>query len=264
MRSTMAFISLLIAPAMIGSAASAQQRSPIDDVADLFQSQEIKGSIVVARADGSVVYEYNRDRAKTRFCPASTFKVLNTLIALDTGVVESGESTFAWNGTERAVAAWNRDQTLASAFKVSCVWCYQEIARSVGRSRYRSAFSRVDYGNGQMGDQVDQFWLDGSLQISSYEQIAVLAKIVDYSLPFDKQHIDTLKSIMLDDQTADYALYGKTGWTGPDLHVGWYIGFVEKGGETWLFALNMRMDEAAQAHLRKKLAVGALEILEVL
>ena len=127
---------------------------------------------------------HNEKRAKQQLSPASTFKILNTLIALDVGVVTSKDSVFQWDGTKRGLDAWNKDQTLQSAFKVSCVWCYQEIARNVGESRYRSALMDANYGNQRIGDQVDQFWLNGELQVSALEQINFLSRLVSDSGPF--------------------------------------------------------------------------------
>ncbi len=140
----------------------------------------------------------------------------------------------------------------------------QEIARSVGLNRYAAALAEINYGNEQVGSKVDEFWLNGALQISALEQIEFLQKLVDYSTPYRREHVDIVKTIMLDEQRAEFAIYAKSGWTGPELHVGWYVGYVEKGNDIWLFAMNMRMDSAAQASLRKELTVQSLRALGVL
>ena len=242
----------------------AQVDPGIDDISSVFETADVLGTIVVASVDGGLVYVHNDNRSTTRFSPASTFKIPNTLIALDAAIVTSADSTFSWDGTERGVPAWNKDQTLRSALQVSCVWCYQEIARKVGNDRYASALAGMDYGNQHLGEQVDQFWLNGDLQISAVEQIAFLRKLHDYALPYQHKHVDILKAIMLVEQTNDYTLYAKTGWTGAALHVGWYVGYVEKGDETWLFAMNMRMDRAEQAALRKDLTIQSLRALGII
>lgn len=235
-----------------------------NSIAALFEAENIDGTIVIATSDGAKVHVHNDARSKTRFSPASTFKILNSLIALDTGVVDSKDSAFKWDGIERGLPAWNRDQTLQSAFRVSCVWCYQEIAREVGESRYSSALAEVAYGNQQVGDEVDQFWLNGVLQVSALEQIDFLKKLVTNATPYQVQHVDIVKAIMLDEESTDYAVHAKSGWTGAELHVGWYVGYVEKGSDVWLFAMNMRMDSADQAALRKELTLQSLQALGIL
>jgi len=246
---------------VIGNAVNSQG---IDAVADLFAAENIVGTLIVATADGTPVHVFNEGRSREQFSPASTFKIPNTLIALDAAVVTSKESPFTWDGNDKRRPAWNRNQTLESAFRVSCVWCYQEIAREVGSDRYATDLKSLKYGNQQIGDRVDMFWLNGDLQISASEQIKFLSAMVNYELPYKREHVDLLKSIMLVERTADYSVYAKAGWTGSELHTGWYVGYVEKGDDVWLFAMNMRMDRAEQSGLRKELTLKSLNALGVL
>ncbi len=230
----------------------------------IFAEQEIKATMLVAAHDGKLAYVHNAARSKKAYSPASTFKVINTLIALDAGAVESEQSEFKWDGVERSVDAWNQDQTLGTAFRVSCVWCYQQMARQIGPVTYRDKLSESRYGNQKIGNQVDLFWLDDSLKISAREQIDFLQKLTSYSLSFSDKHVDILKSIMQAEATHTYTVYGKTGWTGPELAVGWYVGFVEREETTWLFAMNMHLEDGKKAHLRKELTFKALEALRLL
>ena len=59
-------------------------------------------------------------------------------------------------------------------------------------------------------------------------------------------------------------MHAKSGWTGAALAVGWYVGFVRTNDDTWLFAMNMRLEEAENASLRQELTREALEALEIL
>lgn len=233
-------------------------------MARLFDEAGTTGTLVVASADGEVIAIHDPDRAATRFSPASTFKIPNTLIALSAGVVVDEASTFEWDGVERDVATWNQDQTLATAFSRSCVWCYQVIARSVGRDTYLQELAAFDYGNRVVGGAVDRFWLDGSLAISATEQIAFLASLLGGELDVPEQHLEVLLNIMAVDETDDYALYAKSGWTGAALHTGWYVGFVDTADGRSLFALNIDMQRAEQAPLRKNLALDALRALDII
>lgn len=249
---------------VLGGVVSQVKQAQAEPIASAFEAHGIEGTLVVASLDGETVHVHNQTRASVQFSPASTFKIPNTLIALDGAVVTSKGSPFVWDGTERGVAAWNQDQTLESAFKVSCVWCYQEIARKVGAESYIRALKELEYGNQDIGEQVDAFWLNGDLKISAVEQIGFLRNMYRYRVSYSREQVDLVKEIMRDDQTDDYTLYGKTGWTGSELAVGWYVGFAESGNDTWLFAMNMRMENAAQAPLRKELTVKALRALNIL
>lgn len=235
-----------------------------DLLRDIFLSEGIVATFVAASVDGETAYVHNAERSTVRFSPASTFKIPNTLIALEAHIVESKSSTFTWDGTDKGIDRWNKDQTLETAFKVSCVWCYQEIARKVGTEHYERVLARLDYGNHSIGEQVDTFWLDGSLEVSAVEQIAFLRKLYDYDLPFRREHVDVLRQIMVTRHSEQYTLYAKTGWAGTEPQVAWYVGFVEAGTGTWIFAMNMRVDRPEQAALREELSLRALRALGII
>lgn len=238
-----------------------------DDLAaveKVFQSENIEGTFIVSSADGEMHRVFNRERSIIRFSPASTFKVLNTLIALKFELVNSAESAFQWDGTDRDVVRWNKNHSLSSAFKVSCVWCYQEIAREVGVSRYTSELAAASYGNQTVIQPVDLFWLNGVLKISASEQIDFLKRLINNTLPYQQSHIRTLKQIMLVEETSAYSLYAKSGWTGSGLATGWYVGYIETGSDTFVFAMNMIMRDVKQASLRKKLVIESLQALKLI
>ena len=256
-----AIIALVCSAGACGQTGPAPEPSQPEVIAAIFDSEGVEGTLVIESIDGGRRWVHNPGRAAARFSPASTFKIPNTLIGLHHGIVTSSDSVFRWDGKDRGVPAWNRDQTLESAFRLSCVWCYQQIARQVGSAAYIAELKRLAYGNAVIGDAVDEFWLDGSLSISAVEQIEFLRRVQSGDLPYSEAHLDMLHRIMIDDQSDDYTLRAKSGWTGRDLAVGWYVGYLESDRGTWLFALNMRMQHAEEAPLRKQLVVRTLDAL---
>ena len=260
----MRFLLVLAACLLTVNAGSQEADQDIDAVADIFLSEGIIATLIVASLDGHTVHTYNDGRSLERFSPASTFKIPNTLIALNVALVTSKNSQFVWDGTDRGLDRWNKDQTLESAFQVSCVWCYQEIARKVGADQYAEALAMLEYGNQSVGNEIDAFWLNGELRISAFEQVEFLRKIYNYEVPFSREHVDLLKEIMLTEQTSSYAIYAKTGWAATTPQVGWYVGFVLKSDETWLFAMNMQVDRREQVALRKELTIRSLRALGII
>ncbi len=226
----------------------------------LFANYNVKGTMLIESLDGKERYVYNEARAKMPLIPASTFKIPNTLIALQEGVVDA-QSIIVWDGMERSIKAWNQDQTLSLAFKSSCVWCYQKFARGIGLETYDAYLHKLNYGNAKTGDNVERFWLDGALRISAYEQIAFLKKLYQDELPFAQTHLDTLKAIMVDEQTATYTLRAKTGWAVPKEaeHHGWYVGYVEGSKGVYFFATNLLTPSSEVLPLRKSLTLEALK-----
>ena len=254
----------LTALILICSIAIFAQNSLADEITDQFDSNGVIGTLVIASGNGTPIYVHGNTRADTRYSPASTFKILNTLIAMESGVVNGKDTAFKWDHVDRGSDAWNRDHTLQTAFKASCVWVFQEIARRVGAERYISKLQALGYGNSRVGDKIDQFWLNDELKISAMEQIEFLSNLTNQALPFNAAHFAELRSIMLVEETPSYSLYAKSGWTGAALKIGWYVGYVESNDEVILFAMNMDMDKIDQAPLRKQLVLAALRDLELI
>lgn len=234
-------------------------------IEQLFRNVGIDGTIVIESVSTGQRFVHNDPRSKQPYAAASTFKILNTLIALEEGAISGADPIFHWVGTRYEIADWNQDQTLASAFKVSCVWCYQQLARRVGALKYPTYIQQSKYGQLRQPFNETEFWLDGSLTISAEQQVAFLRQIVKRKLQFKVSSYDTLRKIMLADETAQYRLYAKTGWATRNApSVGWYVGFVETPDDTWLFALNLATRDAKDLPLRIQITKDALKIKGVL
>ncbi|MGV2827111.1 class D beta-lactamase [Myxosarcina sp. GI1(2024)] len=215
-----------------------------------FSDRNAVGTIYIVdeRAEGAK-FIYNGDRAARRFTPASTFKIAHALFALDAGIIEDEFQVFPWDGIKRSVglerydAVWNSSQTLSSSMRYSVVWLYQQFARELGSEKEIDYMSRVDYGNASVGEDITQFWLDGSLEISALEQIAFLQKLYRNQLPFAVEHQRLVKDIMITEAGSDYKIRSKTGWGPPENKegVGWYVGWVERDDGAIFFALNIDM-----------------------
>ena len=198
---------------------------------------------------------YNPERCEKRFLPASSFKIPNSLIALEEKVIPDENYVIKWDSVDRGWDKWNMDHDLRSAFKYSAVWFYQELARKVGREKYQYYLDTLDYGNKTIGDRVDYFWLDWSLQISANEQIEFIKKLVKNELPFSQKTIDKTKDIMIAEQTDDYVLRAKTGLgdTKDGIYTGWYVGYVEANNNIYVFAMNL--DEADYDKIKSQVRI---------
>lgn len=215
--------------------------------------------VISSLRDGKT-FIHNNFRANQRFSAASTFKILNTLIALEEKAISGKDDVLKWNGHVDDVPDWNRDQTLEDAFKVSCVWCFQELARRVGAEKYRKYVRESAYGALREPFEETTFWLDGSLQVSAMEQVNFLEKVYRRALPFSLSSYETLQHIMLVEQTPTFTMWAKTGWaTRENPSTGWYVGYVETSGEVWFFATNIDVHDEKDLPLRQKLTRAALQ-----
>ncbi len=231
----------------------------INFLTEYFVKNQIKGTMVIMALDSSAQFVYNPERANEAFLPASTFKIPNTLISLQEKVITDENEVIKWDGHSWEVKDWNHDQSLQSAFKVSCVWFYQELAKRVGNETYLTYLKKMHYGNELTGPEVSLFWLAGDIRISAWQQIAFLKTVYNQTGPFDQRNYQILKRIMLTDSTADYKIYTKTGWAARvEQEIGWYVGYVETKGKVWIFACNLDINDPAQAVYRKQIAYQGL------
>jgi len=218
-------------------------------------AQEIDKSLLPGYDAALVIYNrqtgetINIDPARSsqRLAPCSTFKIYNTLIGLELGLIKGAdEPWYQWDGVKRDIDGWNQDLTLREAFRVSAVPAYQILARQIGETRMKEYIEKIGYGSEDISAGTDIFWLPRpetiSIKISADEQVALLNKLLDGKLPFSEKNISMLRDIMLVEKTEKGALYGKTGsGLGPDgkWDLGWFVGFLESKGTTYVFACNI-------------------------
>lgn len=238
--------------ALVGrGTASASETITLDDAADFFAREGIAGTFAAADPGADRLVILNVARATTPLVPASTFKIPNSLIALEVGAVKDADEIFRYDGKPRAVPAWQRDMTLREAVVASNVPVFQEIARRVGLENYRTWLARLDYGNREAGDNVERFWLEGPLATSAVEQARFLARLAERRLPMSERSQMLVRSIIRIEDKGGRALFAKTGWSGK---IGWWVGWVEQGTRKTAFALNMDMTRIEDAP--KRMAIG--------
>lgn len=232
-----------------------------------FKKLGLEGSILIYDSKNNRTYEHNPQRNAKEFTPASTFKIFNAMVALETGVIPDDVAVLTWDGIHRKIAAWNHDTNLRQAFKDSTVWFYQVLARKAGHERMQQWIDQVGYGNRQIGttEDIDRFWLQGPLKITSKATVEFLQRLHRGDLPFSKRTMDLVKDIMVREQTPDYTLRGKTGWldsTKPN--IGWFVGYLEQNNNVYFFATNIDMRKPEDAPARIEIARLSLKDLGLL
>lgn len=207
------------------------------DFKHYFDSSGVTGSIVVYDLNLDKYFYYDSARCNKQFTPASTFKIPNSIIGLETGVIADENFVIKWDGVKRQREEWNHDLDLKTAIKLSAVPYYQELARRVGEDKMKAMVTKLNYGNMDISGGVDQFWLNGHLKISQFQQVAFLVKLYKGELPVSKRSMDITKNIILNEDTLGYKLRAKTGTNDLDNRtLGWWVGWVEKEGNAYFFA----------------------------
>ncbi len=203
-----------------------------------FDSANVEGCFTLLDNSNGQVTVYNMELDTTRFTPASTFKIITSLVGLQTGAITNDTMMLKWDGVVRTPDTWNKDLGMREAFKVSSVPYYQEIARRIGRDTLQKWLDSLGYGNRKIGGtRADTFWLDNSLKISPDEQLGLVKKLYFDQLPFRKSVHESVKLAMMQEENTLYKLSYKTGWGIDELehNIGWLVGWVEENNHVYFF-----------------------------
>ncbi|UPK32471.1 class D beta-lactamase [Bradyrhizobium sp. 186] len=244
-------LGLLAAAAILPSRAFANVAPPRNEIRDSlakrFTDLGTAGTFVGYKVEDYLIVASDRERSGEGKLPASTFKIPNSLIALETGVVaDPDKDVFPWDGVNRSIEAWNKDHTLRSAIAVSAVPVYQEIARRIGEVRMQIYVDLFDYGNRDIGGGIDQFWLTGNLRIDPVEQIDFVDRLRRRALPISQRSQDFVCDILPVTKVGDSIIRAKSGLLRAERgapSLGWMVGWAEKGSAHTVFALNMDCGE---------------------
>jgi beta-lactamase class D len=233
----------------------------------------IEGTFVLLDAQTGHTVRYDVERARTRFLPASTFKIPNALIALETGIASGPDFLLSRDSTVAPregwwPAAWSQDHTLRTALPSSLVWYFQELARRIGPERLQAYLERFRYGNQDISGGTDRFWLTGGLRISPDEQVEFLRRFYYGELGVSARSTELVKEFLVLEETAQYRLSGKTGWARLEdpgaPGIGWLVGYVEREEEVYFFATNIGIRSNDDARARLGITKAILDELRLL
>lgn len=208
---------------------------------------------------------YNPEAGTRRVSPDSTYKIYSALAALEIGTITPEASLLSWDGTSYPFEAWNQDQTLDTAMKRSVNWYFTSLDEKTGLPRLRQYLDAIGYGNRDLSGGIGRYWIQSTLKISPVEQVKLLARFYQDELPFRQENIKAVKESLLLSSSNGASLYGKTGTgtvDGENVN-GWFIGFVENGEETYVFATNIQGGAQANGSMAGKITLDILNDEEI-
>ncbi|MCE1189855.1 MAG: class D beta-lactamase [Ignavibacteria bacterium] len=208
------------------------------EFASLYKKHHVSGCFILLDYKNNTWITVNGNKTNIKLTPASTFKLFNSLVILESGALKDENEIIPWDKIKRSRDEWNSDQTLKTAFKYSSVWVYQLLARKVGYNTMKSFITKAHYGNEKVSGGIDQFWLNDSLKISPRQQVYFLKSLYENTLPFSTHSMDIVKLISIHKQDSTTIYHGKTGWgySNNSRSTGWWIGYIETKNNVYFFA----------------------------
>lgn len=241
----------------------------VSELQSIFDSLNVVGSVLIYDFQKDLYYSNDFEWAKKGKLPASTFKIFNSIVALESGVVENDSSIFKWDGEKRWMKQWEQDLIFRDAFHFSCVPCFQDVARRIGEEKMNNYLTKLDYGNMDVNsNNIDIFWLEGKSRISQFQQIDFLKRFYNSKLPISRRTEEIMRRMIIIEEKDNYKLSGKTGWSdsnGKDN--GWFVGYVEFGINAYIFATNVepkrRFNMDKFPRVRKEITDKAFKKLDI-
>ena len=223
-----------------------------NNLKNYFDSNQVVGTFGLYDNGTGQFTIYNLSRFKdSAYLPASTFKIVNSLIGIESGRISDEKMVIKWDGKTRTfsngdtIAVWNKDLTMEEAFKASSVPYYQEVARRIGKDTMQYWLDSLKYGSKKITTKIDSFWLDNSMKITADEEMGLVKKLYFGQLPFQKRTQDIVKKVMLQESNANYRLSYKTGWGNLEngKALGWIVGWIEENRHPYFFVLQLEGDK---------------------
>ena len=217
-----------------------------------FDENKVEGCFALMNNATGKFTVYNLSRYRdSAYQPASTFKIVNSLIGLQTGKIVNDSMVIKWDGVKRWKEDWNKDLTMYEAFRVSSLPYYQEVARRIGKDTMQLWLDSLKYGAKSDTDKVviktaiDSFWIDNSLKVTPDQQLGLVKKLYFDQLPFFKTYQEMVKRAMLFEDKPNYRLGYKTGWGHKENGnaIGWITGWIEENNHPYFFVLNIESAE---------------------
>jgi beta-lactamase class D len=200
---------------------------------------------------------YNLSRFRDSFYqPGASFDILQSLIAIQSGVVKDDSTDIAAGitlGQAFGSPAFRRE-----AFDVFPQYTFfQALAHRIGRDTLKKWVDSLRYGNQQIGPDTTAFWVNNSLKINADEQLGLLKKLYFDQLPFYPRPQLIVRRMMSGESNSNYQLWYKLAQgTKEDGHaIGWFMGWVEENKHPYFFVVNLE-----SADPKKDLGAAGLSV----
>jgi len=251
-----------LAVAISFSACSVNNVTEDDSLKSLFDEMKLTGTFSIYDNGQGQFTIYNQTRyTDSAYTPASTFKIVNSLIGLETGVVKDDSAIINWNGTPSSRAECDKELPMIDAFHISCVNWYQELARRIGEKNMQHYLDTLGYaatkGRFQIKNDLDMFWLNNNAKVTADEQLGLVKKLYFDKLPFQKRTQQVVKKMMLMENNSNYKLSFKTGlgYTPSGNQLGWMVGWIEENNHAYFFVLQVETPDQAYNMKENRIAL---------
>lgn len=221
-----------------------------DSLKKYFDNNKVEGTFGLYDNGQGKFTVYNLSRfSDSAYVPASTFKIINSLIGLETGQVADSNTIFVLDSNRLGRTECNKDMNMREAFRLSCPNWYQQLAVKIGKPAMQKWLDTLGYAQRYnkfaIGDNLDTFWLDNSAKITADEELGIVKRLYFDQLPFQQRSQRIVKDMMKWESNSNYSLFYKTGWGFKENGnpIGWIVGWIEENTHPYFFVLQLESTE---------------------
>jgi beta-lactamase class D len=238
-----ALITFLILPFFL-TACSSNNVTVDDSLKRYFDSAGVQGSFGFFDNGQGRFTIYNLSRyTDSLYQPGATFDILQSLIAIQTGVVKDDSAVFHWDeGLPPVIKPpCDNDGTLKYDFQSSCEVAFRDLANRIGKDTLKKWIDSLQYGNKDIDADTSAFWVNNTLKINSDQQLGLLKKLYFNQLPFFQRTQQIVCRMMTVENHPGYRLsYKAAQGLKEDGHaIGWVMGWVEENKSPYFFVVNL-------------------------
>jgi beta-lactamase class D len=210
-----------------------------------FDNCGVRGSIVIFDKNNQHWILSDTISIMSESLPASTFKIINLLIALETKTIkDENEIVKRVDKTDTLKYGYRpeiyHDMSVKEAFQVSAGWVFIELAKKIGKENYKKYLTACNYGNLNLSEKNDDFWNFGNFAISPINQVEFIKNLYEEKSPFSRRNIEIVKRVMITEEADNFIIRAKTGWTrDKGINTGWWVGYLEANNNTYFFATRL-------------------------
>ena len=221
------FLFALLTGSLFFTACSSGNVTVDNSLQHYFDSAGVKGSFSLFDNGQGHFTIYNLPRYRdSLYQPGATFDILQSLIAIETGVAKDDTALLHWD-------------------------------HHLGKDTLKKWIDSLQYGNKNIGDDTAAFWSNNTLKINADQQLGLLKKLYFNQLPFFQRTQEIVRRMLPAENNSSYRLtYKIAQGTKEDGHaIGWVMGWVEENKHPYFFVVNLE-----SADPKKDLGAAGLSI----
>lgn len=224
---------LFVLSVLLFHACTVNNVSTDDAIGDIFEKHNVKGTFGMFDNSRGSFTVYDLDRFKANYAPGQTFNIVSTLVALHTGKLTDDSSLV--KGNDSLAESLN----IYKAFRANSTTHFEALATLIGKDTMRFWVDSLKYGNKRIGNDLQHFWMNDSLQISADEQLGLIKRLYFKQHPFRASVQESLKKMLIVQNNAQFQTAYQLGLVAlKGKQLGWVVGWVEENRHVYPFVIN--------------------------